>query len=413
MTKKLNVRNLVILLMCNTIGTGVFFLPKIILQNALTIPVALSCWIVAATISILLGLCYSELGSSLPFEGGDAVYLKNAFGQTASNVFSFTSVVAILPLGSALITNNIISSFDLNKKYQLLITIGLITCLALINFSGNSLVFKLQYILTILKMIVVAIFVILAFLVFSRVIKVCHNEKSALEEIFIERKSEKNYFLGITIALFSTLWSYDGWNSGNFIAHQIYKPYKTLPVAITLTIVIVCFIYTLINLAYFYVLPYNTLTLSNNNLMFDYFNNLNIPNSMRKFFVFLVNVIPSLGTLNGSFLVSTAIIDSFINDRKNKNQLKPLALGLFSIFIVILCQQKKISAILDKINFFVFLFYGLSVSSIFFIRKKNKDVLKKYKANNGVIIFCIFFSSLVVIFAIGKQIYNYSNQNNI
>ncbi|KAM0675092.1 b0+-type amino acid transporter 1 [Gurleya vavrai] len=404
MSQYLNTKRLVILLLCNTIGTGVFFLPKIILANAGSIRVALSCWIFAALISILFGLCYSELGSLYPFEGGDAIYLSKAFGPMAGTLFSIISVVAVLPLGGALMTKNICATFQFDYKIQIVLMILLILFLAVLNYAGNKIVIRMQSILTILKIIVVSFFVLLALLVFTKLINVKNEKPSALSEFNETRESiNSNYFLGITIAIYSTLWSYDGWNSGNFIAHIIESPHKTFPVSITLAIIIVSFIYILINLSYFYVLPYETLVDYSSNLINDYFNNLDINEKLANALTMCVNIIPALGTLSGSFLVATAIIDSFWKGKNNEKAMKIISLVCFSILNFVFCLVKQAQVIVEKINFFVFLFYGMSVASIFILRKKDKEVLRSYRVNSAIIAFCVAFAAFIVGFAIVKQ----------
>lgn len=403
MTKKLSVTQLTIILLCNTIGTGVFFLPKIIVPNAQTALMSLFCWFIAGFISILFGLCYSELGSSYPCEGGDTIYLTKAYGSYAGILFSLISVVVILPLGCALMAKNIVVSLDFAKNYKTVLVMVLILTFSIINYLGSGNVYKLQVILTALKMITVILFIALAGLVFIGLIQTKKDTPT-----FLQRKDahESYSIIKVFTAVFFTLWSYDGWNSGNFIAHRVAKPYRTFPLAITISLIIVTGLYILINLSYFYVLPSEAFTSAGGDIITEYFGALSINASLGGIIATCINVIPPLGTMSGSYLVFVSIVDSFISKRKYPNAYKIGSLAAFSATILVFYLIGDAGKILDKINFFVFLFYGASVLSIFILRKKAKDALKIYRANTLIVGFCGAFSALVLSFALYRSFTN-------
>ncbi|KAK6042633.1 hypothetical protein COOONC_19861 [Cooperia oncophora] len=64
-----------------------------------------------------------------------------------------------------------------------------------------------------------------------------------------------NWNIGaIVSALFSCLFSYDGWDILNFGAEEIEKPKRTMPLAIVIGMVCIAVIYVAVNFAYFIVL---------------------------------------------------------------------------------------------------------------------------------------------------------------
>lgn len=396
MTENLRTLNLSFILICNIIGAGVFIVPTIIFKNTKSVFLSIFIWVFAAGVVILMGLCYSELGSTYPFEGGDVIYLSKAYGKVACLIFSIVSVFAILPLGCALMTQKICGILECERPMKLIAMSCLLIIFVIINYKGNSLVIRIQYILTLLKMIVVSIFILLAVFVFFNIIKVKGDEKCAIHD-----NIDPDYtFKGVSSAFCFTLWSYDGWNTGNFIAHKIHNPARTFPRAITLALIVVSSIYVLINISYFYVLPASVFLDYKTDLIKSYFLNLDINNSLQKFFAILINVIPPLGTLNGSFLVGASIIDSLVTEQENKSIIRAIGIFFFGILVMCFSSMQDPSTILNKISFCTYLFYGLSITSILVLRKKDKDVRRDFKIPNIIIYLSILFAGFVTAFSI-------------
>ena len=54
---------------------------------------ALIVWFVSGLVALCGALCYAELGTMLPMNGGESVYLYRAFGSLVSFTFEFVSIV--------------------------------------------------------------------------------------------------------------------------------------------------------------------------------------------------------------------------------------------------------------------------------------------------------------------------------
>lgn len=54
---------------------------------------ALVIWAISGLLALCGALCYAELGTMLPMNGGESVYLSRAFGSLISFTFEFVCII--------------------------------------------------------------------------------------------------------------------------------------------------------------------------------------------------------------------------------------------------------------------------------------------------------------------------------
>jgi len=86
------------------IGSGIFASAGTALREASgDCRVALVAWAASAGLVAVASLCYCELGASIPSAGGDAEYLRQAYGDGAAFVFVWTNFWILKPGSQAII----------------------------------------------------------------------------------------------------------------------------------------------------------------------------------------------------------------------------------------------------------------------------------------------------------------------
>jgi len=90
------------------IGAGIFRLSDSVAQHSLSPGLFLAAWLVGGILSICGALCYCELAARYPKNGGDYVFLTEAYGPFWGFLFGWTKLLvnntgtlAILALGSS------------------------------------------------------------------------------------------------------------------------------------------------------------------------------------------------------------------------------------------------------------------------------------------------------------------------
>lgn len=402
MTEKLGGKNLFTFLVCNIIGAGIFIIFPVLLKETKSVQKSMFSLLLSGLIVMAFGLCYAELGATYPEEGGDAVYLQKAYNTTMSIVFSIFSVYIILPLGVALMLKHMMGTTGIDPKYHIYITLVIVTALIAINYVSSDMVIKIQYVLTFCKTLALFVFVLFAILTSFNLIKTNNTEDCALKEGSIEDKSILSVLSGSTMVL----WAFDGWNAGNFIGNRIRNPAFTFPVAILSAVGLVLVIYILFGISFMSVLSFNqiinTLDINDRTLVNDFFDSLEINDNVNSIVSTCINIIPPFGTMNGSFLIATSIIDSFTVDKENSNYLKLSGLVVFGLIVTLGVYIKETWRIVDSLSFFIYLWYGLSIIGILLLRNKDKEVKRDLKMPKLLIYFCAIMSPIIMFLSLKR-----------
>ncbi|RKP06965.1 amino acid/polyamine transporter I [Thamnocephalis sphaerospora] len=244
------------------IGSGVFASPGPLFIQAGSVGMALIVWLVAGLLSMLGAYCYAELGTLITKSGGEYQYLKTAFGSAVGIVYAWSNVVLINPLGTATIAvvfarylltlvyfqpgtnpDEMASAPDYQIK---LVACGGILLITLINCisqrSGNI----VQNVFTLAKLLAIAIIMVVG------MVWIGTGHVENFQDSFKGTSTEP---LAYGTAMYMALFAYNGWNNLNYATGELKNPRRNLPLAITISCLLVIACYELANIAYFAVLP--------------------------------------------------------------------------------------------------------------------------------------------------------------
>src|SRR5881628_1620516 len=86
------------------IGSGIFLVPKEMMQAVGSAKLVYLAWIVGGILSIFGALTYAELGALKPQAGGEYVYVRDGYGPLAGFLYAWTWFVIAKPASIATIT---------------------------------------------------------------------------------------------------------------------------------------------------------------------------------------------------------------------------------------------------------------------------------------------------------------------
>ncbi|KAE9421372.1 hypothetical protein Angca_007285, partial [Angiostrongylus cantonensis] len=249
----------------NIVGSGIFITPTAILQTTGSIGLSLVIWVAAACISTLGSFCYVELGTSIRMSGGDFAYMCFMKWFALCHTIKYPIAFAFMCIGCSInypatlavqaqtfaeymfqgigIDLDPISSFWSKK----LLGFALMWLLLFMNFfSLKTFVSRFQIAASIAKFASTGLVIVTGFYML-----IFQGETNNLQNPFFG----SNLNIGaIVSALFTCLFSYDGWDILNFGAEEIDKPKRTMPMAIIIGMLCVALIFIAVNMSYFVVL---------------------------------------------------------------------------------------------------------------------------------------------------------------
>ncbi|GAA6018396.1 hypothetical protein JCM8202_001361 [Rhodotorula sphaerocarpa] len=293
------------------VGSGIFSSPGVVAKETGSVGTALLVWAGAGLLSWAGGSSFAELGVMLPNNGGHQVYLAAAFGDLAAYCYSFSAVTALKPGSQAIIA--IISAeylcrifyhtaFEVDPReaargiptyaVKLVAIAGLFVISAIHAWSTKA-GKRTQVIVTAFK-------VLALLLVFVGGVVHIILSKPASDFSFADSSDRP---AGYALALFSALWTFDGWDSANYIARDV-EP-GSLPLIINSSLGVIVVLFLLANISYFLVLPFEIAT-GTTTIGLDFGRALAGP--VGGVVLAVIVSISALGALNGTLYTSSRLI---------------------------------------------------------------------------------------------------------
>ncbi|CCD72062.1 Amino acid transporter [Caenorhabditis elegans] len=243
----------------NIIGAGIFITPGPILQYTFSNGLALLVWIGCGLISLIGGICYIELGTSIHDPGCDFAYTVYVGWEGIAFSFMWVGVIMSFPASAAVqaltfgqyIVAGMAPIWPLEHPWDGIIEKGLgfalIIVLTILNlYAIDKYASKFQIVVTIAKMLSLAIIIVTGFyyLIFK-------GQTEYLEHPFEGSNTNPGQ---ISLAFYGALWSFAGWDILNFGTPEIRNPRRTMPIALLGGVSIVTAVYLAMNISYMTVL---------------------------------------------------------------------------------------------------------------------------------------------------------------
>jgi basic amino acid/polyamine antiporter, APA family len=259
--RALGLRHAIAIVVGTIIGSGIFLVPKEMMQAVGSAKLVYLAWIVGGILSIFGALTYAELGALKPQAGGEYVYVRDGYGPLAGFLYAWTWFVIAKPASIATITIGLMRILGTFHAFNFLSNNALARPFAIswaqvgailatiaisgLNYIGVRKAGDFQYFFTWLKVLMIAAIVGVAFSFSGGTF---HNFSTSFS-------GATGGMSGFMVALVAALWAYDGWNDLNMVSEEIEHPERNIPLALIVGVLLVAGLYMATNAAVQYVLP--------------------------------------------------------------------------------------------------------------------------------------------------------------
>lgn len=254
MKKQLGLMEGVAIILGIIFGSGIFISPKGVIKEVSAVGTSLVIWVLCGLLSMIGALCYAELGTAIPKSGGDYAYIYEAYGSLPAFLYLWDAVFIFVPSTNA-IMGLTFASYVLQPFFsgdctipetglQLLAAVT-ICALTFINSYDVKSTTKMQNVFMFTKIAALAIIIIVG------VVWMFMGNLENFEKPFENTETDPGK---LSVAFYSGIFSYAGWNYLNFMTEELKDPYKNLPRAIYISLPLVTIFYVFANMAYLAVL---------------------------------------------------------------------------------------------------------------------------------------------------------------
>jgi APA family basic amino acid/polyamine antiporter len=266
--RQLGLFSAVAIVISNMVGTGIFTATGFLAGQLGDPKLVLAIWLIGALFALAGAFCYSELGVNFPASGGEYVYLTRAWGPTWGFMSGWASFFAgfSAPIAAAALAFSDYLGFFApalkqenawwragGEEYGLqfgaaqLAAVSLILLFTILNLFGVQFIARIQNALTSIKVLVMIAFIGLGLLIGN-------GNWDHLTQT-TERSVSTTLVAQFAISLFWIYVSYSGWNAATYIAEELKRPERTLPLALTAGTGLVALMYLLFNVVFIYATP--------------------------------------------------------------------------------------------------------------------------------------------------------------
>jgi basic amino acid/polyamine antiporter, APA family len=383
------------------IGSGIFIVSADMARSLRSPGLVLLSWGIAAVMTILAALSYGELAAAMPRAGGQYVFLREAFGPLFGFLYGWTLFLVIQTGTIAAVVVAFAKFFGIffpwvsasrilipfpfgyHLSSQHTVAILVVVLLTWVNIRGLRQGATVQNIFTVAKVGGLLLLVLMGLFL--------PGNPSAVRANFSQMFPDSFNLTLLTVlggTLVGSLFASDAWNNVTFTGSEVINPRRNLPLSLFIGTAVVSLIYICTNLVYLKILPLAAVASAPE----DRVGSLAAQGLMGPWgmtFISLAILVSTFGCTNGLILAGARVYYAMASDglffrraAKVSPQTHTPAFSLIiqALWASLLVLSGTYSDLLDYVIFAALLFYVLTVTGLFVLRRKRPDLPRPYKA---------------------------------
>lgn len=415
----------------NMIGSGVFKKAAPMAAELGSPGLLLICWVIAGAISLMGALTYAEIAGLIASPGGQYSYFKTMYGRGFAFLYGWSGFIVIQSASIASIAyvfghsaNALIEFPRLSANWESLSVFGLfqpfdnigvkaftvatLVLVTAVNVAGVAYGGFVANCSSVIKFAGLALIIILGF---AWTGGSSSNLTPVLAAPGMQYSSSFGLFGAMFGAMLGAFWAYDGWVNITFLGGEIKNPKRNIPLALGLGVGAVVLIYTLIHIAYLYVMPVDEMAAlaANENAIVGV-------EVMRKAFggwaagvVALLILLSTFGATNCQLLPPSRMYFAMARDGlffrnaaacHTRFRTPHISLMMQCAWTCVLVITGTFDQLTNMVVFASFIFYGATALGLFVLRRKLPDAPRPYRVTGYPVlpaVYLIFCATLVVV----------------
>ena len=371
------------------IGAGIYETAPTVAACMKTPTLALAIWGFGGLIALAGALCYSELATAYPYQGGDYVYLTRAYGKSVGFLFGWSQLAVVRPgditLMAFIFGRYAQQLYQLKHGTILYAALSIIT-LTFINILGVRQGKWTQNILTVVK--TVALAAIIAVGLFAKA-------PSATLAETVTPPTLDNFKLALILVMFT----FGGWNEMAYVAAEVKNPKRNIFRALATGTVAVTVLYVLVNFSFLHALGFPAAS-GSQAVAVDTIATA-LPHLAGRAFAVII-CISALGAINGLIFTGARIsyalgsehhLFAWLGVWNNKRGVPIYSLVIQALvaLVIVFCAGSFVDTIIYSAPV-VWIFFLLTGISTCLLRRKEPDTERPFKLPFfplPVLIFCL------------------------
>jgi len=358
------------------IAVGIFLTPAGMARSLGSPFWLLMVWLAMGVMALSGAFCYGELAARFPAAGGGYVYLREAYGQRVAFLYGWKSflvldpgITAALAVGLASYIAYLVPLSTAGIKLVAILAIALVAAFNIRNARLGA---------GFLRWVTWAKLGILGFLPLWALVRGA-GEWSHFTPFVAQRPGSEPLLAGLAASYVAAFFTFGGWWDVSKIAGEIRDPERTLPRALTLGVLVVTVVYILMSALFVYVVPLDRVG-SDETFVAQAGERVFGPAGGR--ILALIVVACVLGSLAAVIITAPRVYYAMARDGlffHRVAQLHPRfatparAIALQAALAALLVALGTFSQIIAYFIFVSVIFIGLTVASLFILRRRSGD----------------------------------------
>lgn len=375
LTGKLGAFDATMLVMGGIVGAGIFINPYVVAERVHSPVLILAAWVAGGVVAMLGAFVYAELADRMPHTGGEYAYLRECYHPVVGFLFGWVLLLVVMTGGMAAVAVTFaryflaLTGLGISERVVVVWTLAILT---VINCLGARLGGRVQSLLMVMKIVVIAGVILTGFFLIQQPFPVLHPVLPPIAD----RRSSFDLLTTFGAAMIPVLFAFGGWQTSNFIAGEIRDPRRNLVRALMIGVAGVIVLYVAVNAVCLRALGAEGLAQTT------------VPATevMRRALgaggaklVALGIAVSTLGFLSQSILTGPRVYFAMARDGlffrsvariTRRTRVPAVAIVLQSCWTAVIALSGSYEQILNYVVSMNFVFFGLSATCLFVLRRR-------------------------------------------